>query len=151
LWLAHHVESDNIRQATTFHVFHNDPQVTTNKITLDKVDHVLVLAVLHDHDLVDDKIFLRLLFQVHLLNSNASVGAALKGGKDSTGSTLTDLIQTPESLCRVFLVADVIESGDDFRALHTLPRTLSWPRCRACARVLGRLRDGSLAVNNGRK
>ena len=87
-----------------------------------------MLAVLHDQNLVDNEVFLGLLFQVHLLDSNAFVRADLVGGKDSTRSTLPNLVQIAVSQGRVSIGTDGIEFGHNVWAL-TLSCPLSRSRC----------------------
>ena len=142
LRLAHHVEGDNVGQTASFHVLHDNPQFTLDKIALHKVHDVLVLAVSHDQNLVDDEVLLGLLLKVHLLDSNALVRATLKGGVDTAGGTLTDLVQIAISLGGVILGTDLVELGDNVAALYTLPGPLSRAWCGSCAGFLRRLRDG---------
>lgn len=91
LTLAHHVEGHNIRKRTSLHVFHDHPEIASHQERVHEVDDVLVLAVLHDQNLVDDQILLRLLLQVHLLDGHTFVRANFKSCVDTTRRTLADL------------------------------------------------------------
>nr|GFD54071.1 hypothetical protein [Tanacetum cinerariifolium] len=75
LALGHHVERDDVRQTPALHVLHDNPKIAADQETIHKVDNVLVLAVLHDQDFVDDEVLLRLLLQVHLLDGHAFIRA----------------------------------------------------------------------------
>jgi hypothetical protein len=114
LTLRHHVEGDNIGKTTTLHVLHHHPKIAANEERVHEVDDVLVSAVPHDQDFVDDEILLRLLLQVHLLNGDALVGANLEGRVNTTRSTLTNLDQIAELLCWVSRVADHVQFANDF-------------------------------------
>lgn len=113
LTLGHHVEGDNVSKTTALHVFHNHPEIATDKEGVHKVDDVLVLAVPHDQNFVDDEVFLGLLLQIHLFDGHTFVGANFKRGVDTTGSTLTNLDQAAEFLGRVGRVADDIQLADN--------------------------------------
>lgn len=84
LRLTHDIEGHNIRKATSLHVFHHDPEVTFVQVAVDEVDNVLMLAVFHDDNFVDDEILFGLLFQVHLLNGNTSPRGHLICGEHSS-------------------------------------------------------------------
>lgn len=92
LSFTHDVEGHHIRETTTFHVLHHDPQVQAMKETLEEVHDVLVLAILHHKNLVDDQVLLGLKVQVHLLDSHTAVVSLLIGSEDTTRSTLADLV-----------------------------------------------------------
>jgi hypothetical protein len=113
LALRHHVEGDNIGKTATLHVFHHHPKVATNEERIHEVDNVLVPAISHHQDLVDDEVFLWLLFQVHLLDSNTLVRANLKCRVDATRSALADLDQVAELLCWIRRVTDDIEFANN--------------------------------------
>ena len=49
------------------------------QVAIHEIDDVLMFAVLHDQDLIDDQILLGLQVQVHLLDGDASVGTSLIG------------------------------------------------------------------------
>ncbi|KAH0237710.1 hypothetical protein KCV03_g346, partial [Aureobasidium melanogenum] len=49
----------------------------TTSVAVHEVDNVLMLAILHDQNFVNDQILFGLLLQVHLLNSDALVSANL--------------------------------------------------------------------------
>ena len=99
--LAHNVESNHISQTATLHVFHHHPEVQTMEVTVQKVDNILVLAVLHNQNLIDDQILLGLQVQVHLLDSNTLVGVVLVGSKNTTRRTLADFIEMVVQSSRV--------------------------------------------------
>ncbi len=54
------------------------------KIAVHKVHYVLMLAVLHHNDLIDDKILFRLLLQIHLLYGDASFTTHLDSSEDAS-------------------------------------------------------------------
>lgn len=108
LTFGHHIEGDHIGKTAAFHVLHHNPEVAADKERVHEVDDVLVPAVPHDQNLVDDEILLGLLFQVHLLDGNAFVGSNLKRCVNATRSALADLDQIAELLCRVGRIADDI-------------------------------------------
>jgi hypothetical protein len=127
LSLRHHVERDNIGKTATLHVFHHHPKIAANKEGVHEVDDVLMPAVSHDQDFVDDEILLRLLLQVHLFNGNALVGADLKCCVDTTGSALANLDQVAELLRGISGVTYDIQLSNDLgicdRLSGPLPRT----------------------------
>ncbi len=75
----HGVVVNDVGQRATLHVLHDDPQlrVVVAQKGIEEVDNVAVLAVLHDHDLVDDELLARLVRQVHLLDGDLRPRAAL--------------------------------------------------------------------------
>ena len=91
LALSHDIECHDIRQATSLHVLHRDPQIATNKVTINKVHNIRMRAILHHQDLVDNQILLRLLLEVHLLDRDAAVGHALVRHVDTTRRSLPNL------------------------------------------------------------
>jgi hypothetical protein len=127
LALGHHVESHDIGKTTTLHVFHHYPEVTAHKERIHKVDHVLVPAVSHHQNFVDDEVFLWLLFQVHLLNGDALISANLECGVNTTRSTLANLDQVAEFLCRISRIADYIQFANDLGICDGLPGSLPGP------------------------
>ncbi len=58
-----------------------------SQVAVHEIDHILVFAVFHYEDLVDDEIFLRLLLKVHLFDGNASASFDLGSGVNSTRSS----------------------------------------------------------------
>ena len=68
LTFRHDIGGEDIGQTAAFHVLHDDPQVALVQETVHVIDDVLVLAIPHHQNLVDDQLFLRLLFQIHLLD-----------------------------------------------------------------------------------
>lgn len=83
-------------------------------------------AFLHHNDLVNDKILLRLLLQIHLLDGDKSVGATFVSSKHAARSTLTDLGEAPEDLARIAIVAYPLQRLDNIH-IAALSRTLSMP------------------------
>lgn len=73
LTLSHDVAGNDVGQASTFHVFHDDPQIATVKEGIDKVDDVGMPRRLHDQDLIDDEILLGLLLEIHLFDGDRDV------------------------------------------------------------------------------
>lgn len=139
LTLGHDVERDHIGQTTTLHVLHHNPKIAADEETVHEVDNVLMPAVLHDQNFVDNQVFLWLLFQIHLFDGHAFVGGDLVGLVNTTGGSLTNLVQLSIQLCRIGFRADGIELGDNVRAL-ALPRPLPWSRRRTDAWLLWLLR-----------
>ena len=84
---SHQIRSHHIRQAPTLHILHNHPQLVPVQERVNVVDDVRMPAAPHDQNLIDDEILLRLLVQVHLLDSDRQVGAYLVCGIDTAGST----------------------------------------------------------------
>lgn len=113
LTLRHHVEGDNIGKTATLHVFHHNPKIAANKERVLEVDDVLVSAVSHDKNFVDDEILLGLLFQVHLLDCDAFVGADLESCVNTTRSTLANLDQVAELLRWIGGVTNHIQLPND--------------------------------------
>lgn len=113
LSLGHHVECDDIGKTASLHVFHAHPQIAANKERVHEVDDVLVLAISHDQDLVNDEVFLWLLFEVHLLDSDALVRSDFKCRVNATRSTLANLDKIAELLRRVGRIANILQLTDD--------------------------------------
>lgn len=113
LTLGHHVEGDNVSKTATLHVFHDYPEIATDKERVHEVDDVLVFAVPHNQNFVDNEILLRLLLQIHLLDGNALIGTNFKRCVDATRSTLANFDQAAELLGRVGRVANDIQLADD--------------------------------------
>ena len=128
LALGHHIKCHDIRQTPALHVLHDDPQVALHQERVHEVDDILVPAVLHDQDLVDDEILLGLLLEVHLFDGNALVRPDFVGGVDATGGALADLHQAAVFLRWVRGVAYVLKLGEDFGVCDRLPGLLSWSR-----------------------
>lgn len=102
-----------------------------------------MLAVLHDQDLINDQVFLRLLFQVHLLDGHALVRANLKRSKHATGCTLSNLIEVSVSLDGIRGIADLLQLVDDLLVLGlALPVAWPWSGTRHHAWVVGWDGDG---------
>lgn len=93
LTLRHDVESHNVSQTTALHVLHNDPQVSFHQKAVHKVDNVLMLAIFHDQDLVDDEVLLGLLLEVHLLDSHTLVATHFVRCEHAARSTLANLVE----------------------------------------------------------
>ena len=125
LVLAHHVEGHHVRQAAALHVLHDHPELDADQVAVDEIDNVLVLAGAHDDDLVEDQLLLGLLLQVHLLDGDAAVGAALVGGVDAAGRALADRFELEVELLGVALGADGAQLGDDFAGGH-FAALLAW-------------------------
>ena len=70
---------NDISQSTALHILHDNPELSkvVAQEGIQKVDNVSVLAVLHDHDFIDDQLLSRLVCQVHLLDSNLGLAALL--------------------------------------------------------------------------
>ena len=101
LAFSHDIVRDDIGQAATLHELHDDPQFAFPQVAVDEVDNVRVRAVLHHQDLVDDQVLLRLLLQVHLLNRNQPVVAALEARVDTTRRALANLVEAAVHAVRV--------------------------------------------------
>lgn len=93
LSLRHDVARHDVRETATFHVLHDDPQVSLEQEGVDKVDDVLMARFLHDEDFVDDQVLLRLLLEVHLLDRDRQVRADLIRRVNSSRSTARDETQ----------------------------------------------------------
>ena len=78
LTFRHHVERHHVCQTAALHILHHNPEITFDQETVHEVDNVLMLAVLHDEDFVDDKVLLGLLLEIHLLDGDTLVGADLE-------------------------------------------------------------------------
>jgi hypothetical protein len=91
LSLGHDVERDNVSKASSLHILHDHPELSSAKVAVNEVDNVGVGALLHDQDFVDNQVLLGLLLQVHLLDGNQPVAASLVSSKHPTRGTLTDL------------------------------------------------------------
>jgi hypothetical protein len=127
LTFGHDIEGNDIRQAATFHVLHDNPQISLHKEAVHEIDNVLVFAVLHHQNFVDNQVLLRLLLQVHLLDSHAFVAAHFVCRKNASRGTLSNLVELLVSQRRIGIRADGIELGNNIRTLLTLPRSLPWP------------------------
>lgn len=73
LTLCHQVRRDHIRQTPALHVLHHDPKIVLVQKGVNIVYNVWVPGRTHDQDLVDDKVFLGLLIEVHLLDRHRYV------------------------------------------------------------------------------
>lgn len=93
LSLRHHIERDDICKTASFHVLHHDPQVQSMQVAVQEIDNVLVLAVFHDQNLIDNQILLRLQIQIHLLDGDASIGVILIRSEHASRCSLTDLVE----------------------------------------------------------
>jgi hypothetical protein len=113
LALRHHVEGNNIGKTTTLHVLHHHPKIATNEKRVHEVDDILMSAISHDQNFINDEILLRLLFQVHLLDGDALVGANLEGRVNTARSTLTDLDEVAELLRWIGRIADDVQFAND--------------------------------------
>src|SRR6266480_181834 len=91
LSFGHDVVRDDICKTASFHVLHDHPQHSGYKIAIHKIDNVLVLALLHDENFVDNEILLGLLLQIHLLDGDAAGGRTFGSGKDAARCALADL------------------------------------------------------------
>lgn len=131
--LAHQIESHHIGQTSTFHVLHDDPQIALAQIAVHEVHDVLVLAVFHDQNFIDDEIFLWLLLKVHLFDSHAFVGSDFGRGVDASGCPLADLVQAFVLLHRVARATDGVEPCDNVDAGVTVP---PWSRRRPGTRLM---------------
>lgn len=63
--------------------------------TIHEIDDILVPAVFHNQNLIDNQILLGLKFQIHLLDRNTSVGAVLVCCIDTSRCTLSDFVKAP--------------------------------------------------------
>lgn len=115
LALRHHVECHHIGQTATFHVLHDHPQIPFDEEAVHEIDHVLMLAVLHDQDFVDDQILLGLLLQVHLLDGHTLIRPDFKGRVHTTRSSLADFDEIAVFFSRIGRITDMLELIEDFR------------------------------------
>lgn len=100
LAFSHQIRSDDVRERAALHVLHHDPQLVLVKERVDVVDNIRVPRRAHNEDLVDDKILLGLLVEVHLLNCHRKVRADLVCGVDAAACAGMQ--------CRLTLVSVVI-------------------------------------------
>ena len=124
--LRHDIEGYHVGQAATFHVLHDDPQISSHQETVHKVDNVLMLAILHDQNLIDDKVFLGLLLEVHLLDGNTFVRTDFVCSEDPARRALANLVEVPVPKSGICIGANSIKFGDDIRSLAlpwSLPRS----------------------------
>lgn len=91
LALAHDVAGDNVSQTASLHVLHDDPEIALPEIRVNEVDNVLVPRRLHDQDLVDDQILLRLFLQVHLFDGDADIGTGLVRRVDASRCAVDEM------------------------------------------------------------
>lgn len=129
LSFAHDVECHHVSETTAFHVLHHNPQIQTVEVAFQEVDNVLVLAILHDKDLVDDQVLLGLKVQVHLLYGHTVVGSSLVGSEDTTRCTLTDLVEVVVQLGRITRPANGQQALSHVHGI-ALALTLPGPSCR---------------------
>lgn len=128
LTLRHDVESNHIRQTAAFHVLHDNPEISFYKKAIHEIDNILMLAILHDQDFVDDEILLWLLLEVHLFDSHTLVGAHLVCCKNATRSTLADFVEVLVSQGGISVCANGIKLGNDIGSL-ALTGSLSGSWC----------------------
>lgn len=116
LSLGHDVARHDIGQTSTFHILHDDPEISLEEERVDKVDDILVSRFFHDEDLVDDEVLFRLLFEVHLFDRDRQVRSDLVSRVDSSRSTDRTNKQTKSVL--------VLETGmEKVRGERTLDRS----------------------------
>lgn len=106
LAFAHNVERHDIRETAAFHVLHHNPQISLSQKAVHEIDDILMLAVFHYQDLIYNQILLRLLLEVHLLDSHAAIRPILVCCVYTTRRALTDLIELSILRRRVALGAD---------------------------------------------
>lgn len=90
-----------------------------------KVDDVLVFAVFHNQDFIDDQIFFGLEFQVHLLNRDALIGAVFISSKDTSRCTLANLVKAPVFAGRVTWRTNGKKTRSDIECV-ALSNSLAW-------------------------
>lgn len=73
LGFGHHIGRHHIRERSSLHVLHHNPQFASREKGINKVHDVLVLSFTHHQNFVDNEFLLWLLRQVHLLNSNRNI------------------------------------------------------------------------------
>ena len=88
LSLGHDVAGHHIGKTTALHVLHDDPKISLVEERIDVVDNVGMARRLHDQNLVDNEVLLRLLFKVHLLDGHRDIGPELVSGVDTPRSTI---------------------------------------------------------------
>lgn len=77
------------------------------------VDDILVFALLHDQDLIDDKVLLGLQFKIHLLDGYAVICADLVGSVNTTRRSLADFVEVSIFAGGIASGADGVETGAD--------------------------------------
>lgn len=87
LALRHKIRSNDVCERTTFHVFHDNPEVIAVQERIDIVDDVWMPGGTHNKNLVYNEIFLWLLIQIHLLDGDAHVGSHLIGCENAARRT----------------------------------------------------------------
>jgi hypothetical protein len=122
----HDVERHDICQASTFHKLHDHPELAPTKVAVDKVDNVGVGALLHDQNLVDDQVLLRLLLQVHLLDGDQPVAALFVPSIYATRCTLPNLDEPAVHLPWIAFGANLLELCNNVEP-GALPRPVSSP------------------------
>lgn len=70
LRFTHTMRRHDICQAASFHILHHHPQIALPEVRVFKVYNVWVGGFAHDEDFIDDEILFRLLFEVHLFDSD---------------------------------------------------------------------------------
>lgn len=94
LLFSHCVVFNHISQCSSFHIFHDDPQIALHQEAIQEIDNVFMLGFLHDHDLVDNQIQSRLFGQIHFLDCHLAIGCQVIGEKDISRSTRNILCQS---------------------------------------------------------
>jgi hypothetical protein len=127
--LSHHVVRDHVSQTAAFHELHDNPKIALDKIAIHEIHNVLVLALTHDENFVNNQIFLGLLLQVHLLDRNAPVGITFDSCVHSTRCTLTDLVELSVEVGRIHGCANLLESCNN---VDSTALSRSWPGSWSC-------------------
>ena len=126
--LAHQIECYDISQTSSLHILHNDPQISLTQVAVHEVYNVLVLAIFHHKDLIDDEIFLRLLLKIHLFDGHALISAHFSSCVDTSRSTLANLVEILVPPHRVSSSTYGIESRYDVDAASVPVRPSPWVR-----------------------
>lgn len=127
LALSHQVRSDDVREGTSLHVLHHNPEVILVQERVDVVDDVGVPRGTHDQDLVDNQVFLRLFIEIHLFDGNGNVGANLVGGVYTTRRTLANFDQIAVKLGRIRICAYLLQAPNNIvRAVLVLLLSPPW-------------------------
>jgi len=105
-------------QAETLHILHDNPEVILPQETVNVVDNIRMTRRMHDKNLVDDQVLLRLLVKVHLLDGDRQVGADLICGVHASTGTLANFGKIAIEACQVSISANGLEMLNNVLSIH---------------------------------
>ena len=100
----------HIGQAPTLHILHDNPEVILPQETVNVIDNIWMLGRAQDENLVDDQVLLRLVVEIHLLDSDGQVGADLVCGVHTSAGALTNFGEIAVEARRVGVITNILET-----------------------------------------